>query len=289
MKDYFGYNGKVVVVSGAASGMGKAATEMLVDLGARVYALDWNRVAIDGIEEFIQVDLSDRMAIDAAFALIPDHIDSFFGIAGVSGIQTDFNKTVMIDFVANKYICEEYLAHRMSEGGAIAFITSTAGLGWEKLANIQEYLPLIQATSWENCIEVLEGLDLNGLSGPLAYSFSKLAMNYYVAYLQALFTRKHIRVNALLPGSTDTGLTGEFAQAAGGAENLLNYTGYAGRLACSREMAEPVVFLNSEMASYLSGELMVVDYGSAILTQSGIQEDPMGGMSFDMIKAYYKK
>lgn len=53
MKDYFGYNGKVVVVSGAASGMGKAATEMLVDLGARVYALDWNRVAIDDIEEFI--------------------------------------------------------------------------------------------------------------------------------------------------------------------------------------------------------------------------------------------
>ena len=36
MKDYFGYSGKVCVVTGAASGMGKATAEMLVDLGAQV-------------------------------------------------------------------------------------------------------------------------------------------------------------------------------------------------------------------------------------------------------------
>lgn len=42
MKDYFGYQEKVVIVTGASSGMGKATAEMLVDLGAKVYALDWN-------------------------------------------------------------------------------------------------------------------------------------------------------------------------------------------------------------------------------------------------------
>lgn len=42
MKDYFGYQNKNVVVTGASSGMGKATAEMLVDLGAKVYALDWN-------------------------------------------------------------------------------------------------------------------------------------------------------------------------------------------------------------------------------------------------------
>lgn len=54
--DYFGYKNKICVVTGAASGMGKAATEMLVDLGAKVYALDYNDVDVKGIEKFIQVD-----------------------------------------------------------------------------------------------------------------------------------------------------------------------------------------------------------------------------------------
>ena len=49
MRDYFGYNGKTVVVTGVASGMGKATAEMLVELGANVYALDWAEVQVEGI------------------------------------------------------------------------------------------------------------------------------------------------------------------------------------------------------------------------------------------------
>jgi len=289
MKDYFGYEDKICVVTGAASGMGKSATEMLVDLGAKVYALDWNEVKVEGIAKFIQVNLGDKESIDNAFALLPEKIDSFFGVAGVSGIKTDFNTTVIIDFVSNKYISETYLSKRMNEGSAIAFITSTGGFAWDKEGNKKEYMPLIEAKSWEDAITTLEGLDLNVLPGPLGYMFAKLAMNYYVAYLQATFTSKHIRVNALLPGSTDSGMKDEFSLAAGGNENLLKYTGYAGRLANPSEMGEPVVFLNSNMASYISGELLVVDYGSALLTQAGIQQDPMGGATFDMIKLHYTK
>jgi len=51
MKEYFGYSGKVCVITGSASGIAKAATEMLVDLGAEVYALDWSDVAIAGIKK----------------------------------------------------------------------------------------------------------------------------------------------------------------------------------------------------------------------------------------------
>ena len=57
MKDYFGYNGKTVVVTGAASGMGKAAAEMLVDLGAKVYALDWAETVPSGVEKYIHITL----------------------------------------------------------------------------------------------------------------------------------------------------------------------------------------------------------------------------------------
>lgn len=289
MKDYFGYTGKVCVVTGAASGMGKSATEMLVDLGAKVYALDWNEVQVEGIEKFIPVDLSQKDSIDEAFKQIPEKVDSFFGIAGVSGIKTDFNKTVTIDFIANKYICETYLLNRMTEGSTIAFITSTGGNNWEKEGNQKEYLPLIELSSWEEMVSTLENMQLNTLPGPLGYMFAKMAMNYYTAYLQKLFAVKQVRVNALLPGSTKTGMKDEFSMAAGGDDKLLQATGFAGRLAESREMGEPVVFLNSNMASFISGELLIVDYGCSIMTQAKLQEDLMGSVTFDKIKANFKK
>lgn len=282
MKDYFGYNEKTVVVTGAASGMGKAAAEMLVELGAQVYALDWAEVNVKGLKKYIHTDLSDKKSIDHAFAEIPDRIDSFFGIAGVSGVSTDFLTTVKIDLISNKYICEHYLADRMQEGASIAFMTSTAGNGWEADGNKKHYLPVVETESWEEAVAVLEKTPLVHLPGNLGYSFSKLAMNYLTAKYQALFAAKKIRVNAVLPGSTDTGLKNDFIKLTGGEENLLKYTGYAQRLALPKEMAAPIVFLNSSMASYISGELMVVDFGISIEVEAGIKPDPTG-FTFEMI------
>lgn len=272
MKDYFGYAGKVCVVTGAASGMGKATAEMLVDLGAKVYALDWATVNIEGIEKYICTDLSQKDSIDKAFEAIPQQIDSFFGIAGVSGAKCDFITTTKIDLISNKYICEEILVNRMSKGGSIAFMTSTAGIGWEKEGNKKVYLPILEAKGWQASVEILEKSILRHLPGTLGYPFSKLAMNYYVAQLQKEFASTGIRVNAVLPGSTDTGLKDEFTKMAGGETELLKHCGYAHRLAKSEEMGKPIVFLNSDMASYISGELMIVDYGSTIEETAQIKE-----------------
>ena len=272
MKDYFGYAGKICVVTGAASGMGKATAEMLVDLGAKVYALDWTTVNIEGIEKYICTDLSQKDSIDKAFEAIPQQIDSFFGIAGVSGAKCDFITTAKIDLISNKYICEEILVNRMSKGGSIAFMTSTGGIGWEKEGNKKVYLPLLKAKGWQASVEVLEKSILRHLPGTLGYPFSKLAMNYYVAQLQKEFASTGIRVNAVLPGSTDTGLKDEFTKMVGGETELLKHCGYAHRLAKSEEMAKPIVFLNSVMASYISGELMIVDYGSTIEETAQIKE-----------------
>lgn len=271
MKDYFGYAGKTVVVTGASSGMGKASAEMLVDLGANVYALDWNECPVNGIAKYVHVDLSKKESIDEAMKIVPEKIDSFFGIAGVSGSRNDFLTTVSIDFAANKYICEEYLSRRMSAGGSIAFMTSTGGNGWEKDENRNVYLPVVEAKGWEGTISALKQTGFQNLPGTLGYPFSKLAMDYYTEYLQRTFAAKGIRVNAVLPGSTSTGLTNEFEAMAGGESNLLSHCGYAGRLAEPAEMAGPIVFLNSKLASYASGVLMEVDYGNTGEERAGIR------------------
>lgn len=179
---------------------------------------------------------------------------------------------------------ETYLNTRMKEGSSIAFITSTGGNNWEKAGNKKEYMPLINVNSFEEMTSELEKMDLNHLPGPLGYMFAKMAMNYYVAYLQNEFAKRHIRVNALLPGSTDTGMKDEFSIAAGGDDRLLASAGFAGRLATSKEMAEPIVFLNSNMASFISGELLVADYGCSIMGEAGITKNPMGDATFDLIK-----
>ena len=59
------------MVTGAASGIGKATTEMLVDLGAKVYALDHNDITTPGIANFVKVDLGEKTDIDAAFTNLP--------------------------------------------------------------------------------------------------------------------------------------------------------------------------------------------------------------------------
>ena len=62
-----------------------------------------------------------------------------------------------------------------------------------------------------------------------------------------------------MPGSTDTGMKDEFEKMAGGKEALLEETGVAKRLATPEEMAKPLVFLNSDMATFISGIDLCVD------------------------------
>lgn len=258
MKDYFGYKDKICVVTGASSGMGKAVCEMLVNLEAKVYGLDRNPSDNKDIT-FMQCDLSNKDSIDSAFEKLPEHIDSFFGVAGLSGARTGYWTTFTVNFIANKYITETYLEKRMKSGDAICFVTSTGGLMWEKWQ--KEYKKIMDCQTWDEMTAFMKKVSPKDGVGIMAYSLSKRAMNYYTSLKAIELGKKGIRVNAVLPGSTDTGMRKEFEKMAGGSEKLLKENGSVGRLASSEEMAEPIVFLNSNMARFVSGELMIIDMG----------------------------
>ena len=76
-----------------------------------------------------------------------------------------------------------------------------------------------------------------------------------------------------MPASTDTGMKQEFQDMVGSEEGLIKQAGLANRLATPEEMAEPMVFLNSDMASFVSGLDMVVDYTDTCLKVLGMKKN----------------
>ena len=82
IEELLGYQGKTVVITGAASGMAKSATELLLSLGAKVYAVDRNETDLP-VFQFISGDLSQKAAIDEVVAQLPEKIDALFMCHGV--------------------------------------------------------------------------------------------------------------------------------------------------------------------------------------------------------------
>ena len=83
MANLFDYDGKRVVVTGCASGIGEHVARQLTELGAEVVGLDVKRPALE-LKEFHEVDLGDAASIDTAAAAIDGPVNALFNIAGVS-------------------------------------------------------------------------------------------------------------------------------------------------------------------------------------------------------------
>lgn len=290
MKDYLGYEGKVCVVTGAASGVGKAITEALVDVGAVVYALDRNPVDVPGIKEFVKIDLGSKENIDDVFQnKLPHKFDQFFGIAGVSGETTPNKLTLKINFISNLHITNEYLPSRIPKGGAILFGTSVGANRWYHPVNKPELEKLVHAKTWEEAVEILDEIGIDDVPCGNAYTFSKRCLGYLSAIACCNFAEQGVRVNSLRIGNAKTGLMPEFRARwlrlnPGKTEEDYDIEyGLAGMAECY-QMAEPALFLNSNMASYVSGEELIVDYGKDAAVLAGVRKDTWVGrkLKFDV-------
>lgn len=277
MKDLLGYKDKICVVTGASSGMGKACAEELAVLGAKVYALDIVPAQIDGICEFVRINMGDKSSIDEAFARLPEKIHKFFSFAGVSGEKTSPRETILINYLGNKYIMEEYLRERIPEQGAVMMCTSVGANRWYSETNKPELEALVHARDWEEAEKVLDVI-CEDLQKGNAYTYSKRALGYFTTLFACEMTEKNVRVNCLKPGNTRSGLTDEFVERylrLHPGETIEDYHKANGLrpIAEPREMAEPAIFLNSDMASYISGAELIVDYATDAAVLSGIEKE----------------
>jgi NAD(P)-dependent dehydrogenase (short-subunit alcohol dehydrogenase family) len=253
----FRYDGKRALVVGGATGMGRAAAELLLDAGADVVVMDYAPVDLEGAEG-IHVNLADKASIDAAIDKCGGPVHALFSCAGVDEGTPNIEK---INFIGHRHLIERMIDDgTVGAGSAIAMISSAAGLGWEaNLARNMEYLATPDfdtAVAW-----VAE-------NGGADYMSTKQAICTYVASRAYPFLKKGIRINAIAPGPTDTPL----AQA-----NPEQWLGFGAdfradvgvEASTPLEQANALVFLCSDAAAALNGVTIVTDMGyfSAAVTE----------------------
>ena len=253
MDDVLGYEGKRAVVTGAASGMGAATAELLIELGAEVIAVDVKPTGLP-VKESLEVDLRDRSSIDAAVQAIGE-VDSVFSVAGLPGPPFSDLDTMTVNFIGARHLIDS-LVPRMPLGGSIVCVASNAGLGWEQ--DIEKLLPFVTTPDFESAVAWCEANPEAIASG---YLPSKKAVNAWVAWRAcSLMSERGIRLNCSNPGPCETAMMPTFEEQAG-KELIDAFVGPSGRRSTAEEQAWPLLFLNSPRSSYVAGEAFHVDAG----------------------------
>jgi NAD(P)-dependent dehydrogenase (short-subunit alcohol dehydrogenase family) len=229
---------KVAIVTGAASGIGKATAALFRAEGAEVIAADM--AAGEGVLAADAGSEPDvRRLIDAAVA---DHgrLDVFFANAGISGglasifeqSPEDWEQILRVNLIG-PFLAIKHAAPVMRQGGGGSIICTASVAG-------------IRA----------------GAGGP-AYSASKAGVINLVKVAASQTAGANIRVNAICPGLIETGMTKTIydnARAAG-REDLIGHLNPMKRGGVPEEIARAALFLASDESAYVNGHALVVDGG----------------------------
>jgi dihydroanticapsin dehydrogenase len=242
------FDGRVAVVTGAASGIGRAVADQLVSEGATVVYAD--RDAERGVAaarheraSYVALDVSDPTSVGALFANLAEvhgGVDIVVNVAGVqrAGLVTELSV--------------EDWDLQMAVNARGCFLMA-------KYAT-----PLLRGRAGAVIVNVSSGAGLRGHGGMTGYSASKGAI---IAFDQALAHElgpDGIRVMTLCPGWTDTPFNDPVTAQMGGRaaiEELVEGMVPLRRQSSPAEMARAAVFLVSDAASYMTGTNLIVDGG----------------------------
>lgn len=254
MNDVLGYDGKRVVVTGAASGMGEQTARLLVELGAQVVGLDLKPISVP-VAQAIEMTLLEATSIEDAAGSVDGPVDSVFSCAGLPGAPFTELETATANFIGARHLVE-HLVDRMPEGSSIGCIASSAGIGWQQeLDATAEFLAVEGFDAQVRYLEEHpEAMPLGG------YRFSKVVMNQWVAMAAVEYGPRGIRVNCLNPGPTASAMMPAF-HANAGKDVVDGSLGIIMRYSEPVEQAWPLVCLNSPRFSYVTGEALWADGG----------------------------
>jgi NAD(P)-dependent dehydrogenase (short-subunit alcohol dehydrogenase family) len=244
----FTLEGKTVLVTGASSGIGRATAVLCAEMGAKVVALGRNEQRLEETlslllgEGHIKVtlDMTDEMAVDKMVSEIPllDGVANCAGIANMNPFQFVSRKEMDDVFAANFFspvmlVNKLLKAKKLQKYGSVIFVSSIDG---PKVVH----------------------------AGNSVYSASKSALVGMARNMAIDLAGKKIRVNCVLPGTTDT----EMIRTANVTEEMLLETAKTlplKRFAMPNEIANAIVFLLSEASSYITGAEIIVDGGTTLV------------------------
>jgi len=243
------FNGKVAIVTGGSFGIGRATARAFAKRGAKVVIADYiedqetvNQISNSGGEAiFVKCDVSKaadvKMMIEKTVSSYK-RLDFAFNNAGIEGIQgtttdcTEENWERTIDVnLKGIWLCMKHeIPHMLKqEGGAIVNCASIAGLV--------------------------------GFPGLPAYVASKHGVVGLTKTAALEYAKENIRINAVCPGVIKTPMIDRFTGKDKAAEKQFVDMEPIGRMGAPEEVAEAVVWLCSEGASFVTGDAMAVDGG----------------------------
>jgi NAD(P)-dependent dehydrogenase (short-subunit alcohol dehydrogenase family) len=243
------FEDKVALITGAASGIGRAVCVRLASEGARVFAMDIDLDGLAGTESLvkdaggsIQVGVFDVAERAQCFAAVQAAIDAFGKLdvlANVAGIlrfshshemsEEEWNLVHAVNLSGPFFMCQAAIPHLIESGGNIVNIASTASL--------------------------------IGQAYTAAYCSSKGGLTQLTRSLAMEYIKQGIRINAVAPGGTTTALVAavEIPDDMDGSL-VQRYTGFRA-MSDPDEIASAVAYVASEEARSMHGAILSIDGG----------------------------
>jgi NAD(P)-dependent dehydrogenase (short-subunit alcohol dehydrogenase family) len=250
------FRDKVVLVTGAASGIGRAASMQFAREGATVLAADWSAAVVETVAA---IDTLSGAGGGRAVPLVGDAADEAFVAGAVDRAVGEFGRL-------------DALFANAGVSGGMTLLRDLQVDEWEKVLRvnligvflgIREAARVMVPAGGGAIVATASVAGIRSGAGGIPYSASKAGVINLVQTAANQLGGTGVRVNAICPGLTETGMTAPMFEGARarGKEDRLGQLNPLRRYAEPEEQAAVAVFLASDAASYVNGQAIAVDGG----------------------------